>query len=106
MRLQVTTEPCTEPGHCLLNGQGGAHGTLRVVAVGDGSTEHAHDTIANVLVDSPAVAVDGAIDRFKERAQQAMDLFRIKLARQPRESSEVGEQHRHLPPVAVGLHRR
>ena len=91
MCVQVTTEPRAEPGHCLLDGQGGAHGALRVVAVRDGSTEHGHDTIANVLVDGPAVAVDGAIDRFKECAKQAMDLFRIEFARQPREAGEVGE---------------
>ena len=71
-----------------------------------GAPNTAHDTIANVLVDGPAVAVDGAIDRFKECAKQAMDLFRIEVARQPREAGEVGEQDRHLPTVAVGLHRR
>ena len=106
MRLQVPTEPRAKPGHRLLDGQGGAHGALRVVAVGDGSAEHGHDTVADVLVDGAAVAVDGAIDSLKECAEQAMDLLRIELARQPRVASEVGEQDRHLPTLAVGLHRR
>ena len=106
MRLQVTTKPCAEPGHCLLDGQGGAHGALRVVAVGDGSAEHPHDTIADVLVDGPAMALDGAIDRFKECAKQAMDLFRIQVARQPGEPHKIGEQDRHLPTVAFSLRWR
>ena len=75
MRLQLSAILRSEPGHRLLYRQGGAHCPLRVVAVGDGGAEHGHDAVADVLVDSAAMALDDAVDGVEERAEQPVELL-------------------------------
>jgi len=73
--------------------------------VGDGRPEQGHDAVADVFVDAAAIALDDAVDEPEEPGQQGMDLLGVELVGELGVVGQVGEQHRHLSPLAVGKRR-
>ena len=90
----------------IMDGERGTNRPLRVVAMRDRRTEHRHDAVADVLVDGAAVALDHAVEGFEEAAGDLMQLFRVQPAGELGVAGQVGEQHRHLPPLALGQYLR
>ena len=62
----------------------GAHGTLRVVAVGERRAEHTHHRVADELLDHPAERLDLVSDPLVVRRQQCHERPRDRAARRER----------------------
>ena len=62
VHVKLTAERAAQVRHGGADRERGAHRPLRVVAVGDRGAEHRHGTVADVLVDGAAEALDQAID--------------------------------------------
>ncbi len=73
-----------------------------MILVRDRCAEHAHDRVADVLVDRAAEPHDDAVDEFEETRQQRMRPLGILRAGKARVAREIGEQDGHLPPLARG----
>src|ERR1700722_1483079 len=91
---------CKSLGNCGLNVEGRAHGAQRVVAVRTGSAEQRHGGVADVLVDHPAVPIDGRVDYGEEALEPRMDLFGGQLRRELSISDNVAEHDSDGPSVA------
>ena len=50
-----------------------------------------HDTVADMLVDAPAMLLDDQIGTVEELLEQVMNLFRIELLSPRRVASEIGK---------------
>ena len=85
--------------HRGLHREAGADGTLGVVLVGDRSTEHGHDVVADVLVHRPAVAHDLLPKPAKRAVDERLHRLRVEPLGDGRVAGEVGEQHRRLAPL-------
>jgi hypothetical protein len=59
-----------------------------------------------MLVDMASVLDDDAIDTAEEPAEESMHVLGIELAAERRVADEVGEQHRHLPSLALRISKR
>jgi hypothetical protein len=77
------------------------HGAPGCVLVRDRRAEQGHDTITRVLVDRSLEPVHLGRDHLEAPIDDGVDLFRVALLGERAESREVGEQHRHLPPLAL-----
>ena len=69
--------------------------------MGDRRTEHGHDAVADMLVDVAAMLGDQAVGELEEGVEERVDLLGVELVGQRRVADEVGEQHAHLPPLAL-----
>jgi hypothetical protein len=93
--------------HGIVDRDGRVERTLDVVAVRDRCAEHAHDRVADVLVDRAAEPRDDAVDEIEENGQQRMRPLGILRAGKARVAREVREQHGHLATLARReCHRR
>ena len=98
-----------EDGDRVENAKTGAHSSLGVVAVSDGSTEHCHHGVADELLEHAAVRLDLLARGVVVAAERVADILRIRLVRRRREPLQIDEQHRdELPllPKARRLHQR
>ena len=68
-----------------------------------GAPNTRHDAVADVLVDLAAMLLDEAVGAVEEAAEQGVHLLGVELPAQRRVAGEVGEEHRHLPPLALKL---
>ena len=93
-------------GTRLLDVEGGPDASLRVVAMGHRGAEDRHNTIADVLVDGPAVIGNACVGKLEEAPEEGVDLLGVEFVGELRVAGEVGEQHRHLPPLSLGQVRR
>ena len=89
-------------GHRVADGERRAHGPLGIVAVGHRRAEHPHDAVADVLVDGAAVLLDQPVGDREEAVEQVVHLLRVQLLRERGVAGKVGEEHRHLAPLAGG----
>ena len=84
-----------------LHRERGAEGALRVVLVRDGRAEHDEDRVADELLDR-AVVPDRLLGEVLEDARnEDLELLRVHLIGELRESREVGEKHRHETALLV-----
>jgi len=84
-----------------LDREGGVRGAPGRVLVRDGRAEQGHDAVAGVLVDRALEPVHLGRDHLEATIDDGVDLFWIALLGERAESREIGEQHRHLPPLAL-----
>ena len=82
-----------EAGERLLHPQGGAHGAIGVVLVGDGRPEQGDDGVAEDLVDAAAEGLDLDDERLEVRLDEPGDGLRVEVLGECRVADEVGEQH-------------
>ncbi len=89
-------DPCTPPEHPHLVGEieRGAHRPLCVVLVGDRRSPHAHDRVADELVDRSAVPADHISCGGEEGREEVTHLLGVAGLRHRRIPNHVGEQHR------------
>jgi hypothetical protein len=103
VHVQRTADPGREGRHGVADGEGGAGGALRVVAVRDRRAEHRHDAVADVLVHAAAVLLHDPVGAPEEAVEQRVRLLRPEFAAQRREACQVGEEDGHLPPLALAV---
>src|SRR5207237_2427800 len=72
----------------------GPHRAYAVVLVGDRRTEHGHDGVADVLVDRPAVALDGACQDAEVRPERVAQLIGREFPAERLRRNDVGEEDR------------
>ncbi len=82
----------------VADDEGGTHGTLGVVAVGERRAEHAHHRVADELLDHSAERLDLVPDPLVVRRQQPPNLLGVELLGPSGEADEVDEDDRHDPP--------
>ena len=83
----------------VSDGEGRSDRSLRVVAVGDRSAEHADDRVADELLDHAAEGLDLAADGIVVRPQSRLDVLRVLALRQRREPDHVDEDDADDPPL-------
>jgi hypothetical protein len=105
MDADGTTYPSRHVGYRGANGQRCTSGPLGIVAVRNGGPKDTHDTIADMLVDAPAMFLDDPIGAVEELLEQGMNLFRIELLSPRRVTGEIGKQYRYLPTLADRIDR-
>ena len=90
----------------LVDRERGADRPLAVVAMRHGRAEDRHDAVAGVLIHRAPVVLDLAVDGPEEAEHQLVQLFGVELAGEPGVARQIGEQHGHLPPLALAQRRR
>src|SRR5262249_49431631 len=86
----------------LMDAERGAHRTLGIVRMGHGRPEYRHGAVADMLVDGAAMALDLAIHRLEEVAEQLVDVLGVELGGELGEAGEVGKQNSDLAELALG----
>src|SRR5262249_24914851 len=81
------------------------HGTLSIIAVSDRRAKYTHDAVADVLVDAAPMVLNDAIDALEEASGQGMYYLKVEFIAKLCVAAKVGEQHHHLPPLALCLGR-
>ena len=89
-----------------MDGKRGADRPLAVVAMGHGRAEDRHDAVAGVLIHRAPVVLDLLVDGPEEVTLQLVQLFGVELIGEPGIARQIGEQHGHLPPLALAQRRR
>ena len=84
-------EALVQLGHRLLHAEAGADRALGVVLVRDWRAEDGHHVVADVLVDSAAVAVDLLAEAAQAAVDEALHRLRVHALGDRRVSGEVGE---------------
>ena len=88
--------PCLDPGPERGNDidevEAGADGALGVVLVGDRSSPHGHDGVADELLDGASVAPDDLGRQLEVAVQGLADVLGVALLGEGGEPDEVGEQ--------------
>ena len=84
-----------------LDREGGVSGAPGRVLVRDRRAEQGHDAIARVLIDRALEAMHLGRDHLEATIDDGVDLFWVALLGECAKSREIGEQHRHLPPLAL-----
>jgi hypothetical protein len=74
-----------------LHLEGGAHGSLGVVLMGDRGAEQRHDLVAHDLVDPPTVVPDVGDEPLEPAVDEVLQLLRVGPFGKGREPDEVGE---------------
>ncbi len=105
MHRELPADRGRKPGHGIADGQRCAHRAGRIVAMGDGRAEHGHDAVADMLVDVAAMLGDDPVGAAEEGIEERVDLLGVELGGERRIADEVGEQHAHLPPLALRQRR-
>ena len=77
--LDVTTVGSLDFGERSLHAQGGPHGALGVVAVGDGRTEQGDDRVADDLVDAAAERDDVGHEELETAVDERLHLLGVEL---------------------------
>ncbi len=103
-QAHADTKLCVHGGECLVQLEGGPHGPLGVVLVGDGGAEQGQDGIAHDLVDPSAEGDDVGDQPLEAPVHQLLDLLGVAVLRQCGEPDQVGEHDGdHAPFVAAHL---
>ena len=102
MRLERPAEVAGEHRHLLLDRLGRPHRPFRIVAMGQRGAEHRHHAVADMLVHRAAMVADDGVRPVEETPEQGMRLFGVDRRGQLGVAGDVGEQHRHLAPLALG----
>ena len=89
-----------------LHREGRADGALGIVLVRHRRPEDRHDGVADVLVDRPAVALDLARQRAKERGQDSTQVFGVEPFPERGRARQVGEQDGDQTPVLAQVDAR
>ncbi len=84
-----------------LDREGGVSGAPGRVLVRDRRAEQGHDPVAGVLIDRALEPVHLGRDHLEATIDDGVDLFGITALGERAESGQIGEQHRHLPPLAL-----
>ena len=100
VRLERRLQLVAELAHGLMDVAGGADRPFRVVAVGDRRPKDGHDVVADMLVDSAAIALYHPVDGLEKARQEIVNFFRISFVRKFGEAGEIGEQDCDLPQFA------
>ena len=74
---------------------------MRVVLVRDGRAEERHHAVAGVLVDRAFETVHALSEDDEEAVEERVELFGVHLLRELHRAFDVGEEHRHLFPLAL-----
>ena len=90
----------------VVDRERGADRPLAVVAMRHGRAEDRHDAVAGVLVHRAPVVLDLPVDGPEEAEHQLVQLFGVELVGEPGVARQIGEQHGHLPPLALAQRRR
>jgi hypothetical protein len=69
----------------------------------DDTAEHRHDAITGELRDHAACALDTPTQESLVGSQEPLDILDIEMLGTAREADQVGEQHRHDPPLTAVL---
>jgi len=80
-------------GERLPHGKSGPHGAFRIVAVGGGSAEDAHDRVADELLDRTAETLDFQSDPLVIRREDCEHVLGVELLGASRGADEVDEEH-------------
>ena len=102
MHLERPAEVTGELRHLLLDRLGRPHRSFRIVAMGRRRAEHRHHAVADMLVHRAAMVADDGVRPVEEAPEQGMRLFGVDRRGQLGVAGYVGEQHRHLAPLALG----
>jgi hypothetical protein len=91
----------TQAAHCQLHSQCRVAGAERVVLVGERGAEQRHDAVAHDLVDGAVVAVHRLHHAGQHGVEHPARLLGVPVSQELHRPLEVGEQHRHLFPLAL-----
>ena len=83
-----------------------AHRALGVVLGRRRRPPHRHHRVADELLDRAAVEPDQPVARLEVAREELAHLLRVAVLGERREPDEVGEEHRHEPPLGDGSGRR
>lgn len=97
MDAQLVPNMCRRARDRIVDGERGTDRSLSIVAIGDRRPKYRHHTVANVLVDVPAMSDNDAIDALEELLQRSMNLLGVDSLGQFGVAGEVCEQHGYLP---------
>jgi hypothetical protein len=100
MDADGTTNLSRHVGYRRAYSQRCTSGAFGIVAMRNGRPENSHDTVADMLVDAPAMLLDDPIGAVEELLEQGMNLFRIELLSPRRVASEIRKKYRYLPTLA------
>src|SRR5439155_25027088 len=101
--LEVETRIlCVHLTHCVTDPKGGPDGSLRIVPVSQWSSEHAHDRVADELLDCAAEGLDVLTERRVVRPEDGPDVLRVEMFGSRGEPHQIGEQNRHDPAFFTG----
>ena len=89
----ASTRSATRRASVVLHPQGGAHGTIGVVLVGDGRPEEGDDGVAENLVDAAAEGLDLAHEGLEVRLDEPGHGLGVEVLGERCVADEVGEQH-------------
>ncbi len=92
-------------GDRLLHAQGGAHGALAIVFVGDRRAEQGEDRVTDDLVDLSAESSDIRHEALEAVVDQVLQLLGIHGLGKACEAHEVGEKHRDHPTFIRARHQ-
>jgi len=88
-------------GEQLLHTERAAKRALRVVLVGDRRSEDHEDRIADELLDRAVVPERLLGEVLEDAGDEHLQLLRVEILGERRESDEVGEKHRHETALLV-----
>src|SRR6185312_13101550 len=95
-----------EGAHGVDQLEGDADGPLAVVLLRERGAPDGHDRIADEFLDGAAVALDRAPGGVEVAGEELAHLLRVARAGERREADQVGEEHRHHPPLGCRRLRR
>ena len=75
-----------ERGEGVLDREGGAKGSVRVILVRDGRAEQRHHPVTQELVDRPLIVMDLGQGDLEDAIHDAVDLFGVQALRHRGES--------------------
>ena len=78
----------------LEQGQRGADGPIRVVAMGDRDAEDRQHRVADVLLQGPSVLLEGLPRDLEERLEPSPHVLRVEPRRHLGRADQIGEDHR------------
>src|SRR3989442_1051332 len=100
-----TAHRLTEWLELLLDRQGGAERTTRVILQPCHHAEESHDPVAEELVDRAVVGVHRVLDDLEGRVHDRADLLRVQTLGHRREARDVDEENADLPSLAPRAER-
>ena len=101
VNLSVLSQLAGVTAERLLHGQRREDSALRVVLVGRGRAEERHQAIAPELIHFAAKTIDLRLENVEEAIHQLHPGFGAHLFKERRGAGEIGEDHRHDPPLAL-----
>jgi hypothetical protein len=85
----------------LLHPKRGIAGPHGVILMGDGRSKERHDPVAHHLVDRALVGMDGLDHALEDGVEKPPRLLGVPIGKQLHRAFQVGEEDRHLLPLAL-----